>query len=108
MGSGASLPGSLARRIDPNILQTLSGLVRDKIIAVTGTNGKTTTTALLSHVLRSQGKTVLTNQTGANMQNGVVSAFLPAAENRTSPIDYACIEIDEMDAPQIFSQLNPD
>ena len=46
LGNGAVFPGRLAQIIDPEILPALSSQVREKIIAVMGTNGKTTTNSI--------------------------------------------------------------
>ncbi len=106
LGSGASLPGKAALWIDPNILSHLSGMT--KTIVVTGTNGKTTTTSLLTHILRSQGKSVLTNQTGANLLGGIAAAFvLQTGKDGRLHAEYACIEVDEFAALQTLPQLNP-
>ncbi|MDK8539207.1 MAG: DUF1727 domain-containing protein, partial [Enterococcus faecalis] len=73
---GSSYPGKLALKIDPKILDTLA---KDyEIVVVTGTNGKTLTTALTVNILRQEFDEVLTNPTGANMEQGIVSTFLNA------------------------------
>ena len=46
-GSGVTLPGYVARLIDPKILSAMSEMVREKTIVTMGTNGKTTTNAIL-------------------------------------------------------------
>ena len=78
-GSGSSLPGRVARKIDPEILSVMSGMVREKIIAVTGTNGKTTTTSLMAHVLTQSGKRVVWNRMGANLMDGAITSFVQTA-----------------------------
>ena len=50
MGGGSSLPGKITTKIDPNVLTEL-GKNYDVII-VSGTNGKTLTTALIVQVLK--------------------------------------------------------
>ena len=47
MGSGVTLPGLVARLIDPCILSEMSAQIRKKTIVTMGTNGKTTTNSLL-------------------------------------------------------------
>ena len=51
-GSGVTLPGYIARIIDPGILTTMSEMVREKTIVTMGTNGKTTTNCILYHALK--------------------------------------------------------
>lgn len=107
-GGGATLPGYVARLIDPQILSTLSSMVREKIIVTMGTNGKTATNNLLYQSLIAEGKKVLINQAGANMLNGVISAFVLAADKKGHlSADYACIEVDEIDAVHILTELKP-
>ena len=55
-GSGVTLPGYVARRIDPDILKAMAQQVRGKTIVTMGTNGKTTTNAILCRALESEGK----------------------------------------------------
>src|SRR5437588_12141606 len=52
IGGGTSLPGMIARRIDPNVLQSIVGASKAKKIVITGSNGKTKTarmTAAIAH-----------------------------------------------------------
>ncbi|OQB16101.1 MAG: UDP-N-acetylmuramate--L-alanine ligase [Firmicutes bacterium ADurb.Bin193] len=105
---GSSTPGHFALKICPNILKFLSGQVRDGIIAVCGTNGKTTTNNLLCTMLRAEGKKVVCNSLGANMLEGVVTAFASSADlfGRLDA-DFACIEIDEISAVKVFDHFIP-
>ncbi len=108
-GSGLTLPGKVALRIDPDILSELAGTVREKVYAVMGTNGKTTTNAILYAALETQGKTAVINRTGSNMMNGIVSAFVLAADkNGRIDADYACIEVDENASKYVLPKLKPD
>lgn len=108
-GSGSAFPGYVARRIDPEILSVMAARVRGKIIAVTGTNGKTTTNSILYHALKAQGCRVLYNKMGANLLDGVITAFvLASGRGGRLDVDYACIETDEMASTGIFPGLKPD
>ncbi len=60
------------------------------VIAITGTNGKSTTTALIAHVLRSAGKDV---QMGGNIGVGVL-ALEPPAKDRYFVIEMSSFQID--------------
>lgn len=106
---GVTLAGKIALKIDPGILQELSGQVRKKIFVTCGTNGKTTTNNLLCSAIEGEGQKVVCNHTGSNMLNGVVSAFvLTAGLNGNLDADYACIEIDEASTVRIFPHFKPD
>ena len=106
---GSVLPGYVAQLIDPDILQEMAEMVREKIIVAMGTNGKTTTNSIICHALRTEGKKALINRTGANMLNGVISAFVLAAGRwGRLDVDYACIEVDEFASAEILPKLKPD
>lgn len=108
-GSGVTLPGYVARIIDPKILSTMSAMVREKTIVTMGTNGKTTTNSILYHALKAEGKKVIINRTGANMLNGIISAFVLSTDKKGHlDADYACIEVDEIASVTVLPQLRPD
>lgn len=108
-GSGVTLPGYVARLIDPKILSVMSGMIREKTIVTMGTNGKTTTNSILYHALHAEGKTVIINRTGANMLNGIISAFVLATDKKGFlHADYACIEVDEIASVRVLPELKPD
>ena len=66
---GVTWAGQAALLICPDIISCLAGQVREKIFAVCGTNGKTTTNNLLCAALEAEGKKVVCNHTGSNMRN---------------------------------------
>lgn len=108
-GSGVTLPGYVARIIDPRILSAMAEMVREKTIVTMGTNGKTTTNSILYHALKAEGKKVIINRTGANMLNGIISAFVLATDKHCRlDADYACIEVDEIASVRVLPQLKPD
>ncbi|MBQ6907980.1 MAG: Mur ligase family protein [Clostridia bacterium] len=105
---GSSTPGEFALKIYPNILKDLSKQVRKDIIAVCGTNGKTTTNNILNSIIKSSGNKTVCNNVGANMLPGVVTAFISSCSllGRLDA-DYACIEIDEISAAKVFEHFKP-
>lgn len=106
--AGSSAPGSLALKICPDILNILSKQVRKDIIAVCGTNGKTTTNNLLESFLTSCGYKVICNNYGANMLPGVCCAFASSASIFGKlDADFACLEIDEASTVRVFERMHP-
>jgi UDP-N-acetylmuramoylalanine--D-glutamate ligase len=73
-------------------------------IAITGTNGKSTTTALIAHILRESGRDV---QMGGNIGTAILS-LEPPAENRFHVIECSSFQIDLAPslAPSIGVLLN--
>jgi len=59
-------------------------------VAITGTNGKSTTTALIAHILRSAGRDV---QVGGNLGTPILS-LAPPALDRTHVIECSSYQID--------------
>lgn len=102
---GSSFPGQLALKIDPNVLEELA---RDyEIIVVTGTNGKTLTTSLIVNILKQEYGEILTNPTGANLQQGIVATFLSAPKNKGGK-KFAVLEIDEATLKNVTKYITPD
>lgn len=104
MGRGSTYPGKLALQFDKNILDSLA---KDyEIVVVTGTNGKTLTTALTVGILKEAYGQVLTNPSGANMITGIVSSFLMAKKGKSGK-KIAVLEIDEASLPRITQYIKP-
>ncbi|BAK93481.1 Mur ligase family protein [Tetragenococcus halophilus] len=102
---GSSLPGKLALKIDPAILDRLASDY--KVVVVTGTNGKTLTTALTVNILQQEFDDVLTNPTGANMVQGIVSTFL-SANPKNEQKKFAVLEIDEASLSKVTDYIKPE
>ncbi len=105
---GTSMPGHLALLICPDILSRLSRQIKNEIIVVCGTNGKTTTNNLLTSFIESSGYRVVSNLRGANMIWGVCCAFAEKA-NLLGVLraDYACLEIDEASTVKVLQHVKP-
>ena len=70
-----SFPGRVVQKICPDFLTECNNYVNHPRFAVTGTNGKTTTSGVLSEILYKHGLNVINNKLGANMPNGIVTAL---------------------------------
>lgn len=106
LGAGTSLPGKLARKIDPALLKHLGQQVRQDIIAVSGTNGKTTTCGLLAQFLHEAQQQVVHNQLGANMLPGITAALMHQSNlSGELEADYAVLEVDEASLKGVASEL---
>ena len=104
---GSTFPGLVALKIDKNILKTVSK--NYKVILVTGTNGKTTTTSMISNILKKEGLNVITNETGANLYNGIVTTFISNYHfSKNSETRYAVIEVDEANVKFITEHIKPE
>lgn len=100
---GSSLPGRLTLLVDPHILNSFSR--RYDLIVVTGTNGKTLTTALSTQVLRTKYDQVLTNPTGSNMEQGIVTTFVTAPRPHKKGL--AILEVDEANVVKVTQFIKP-
>lgn len=74
IGRGSSLPGEIALKMYPDILSKIK--LPDMVIAVTGSNGKTSTSEMITHILRKQGKRVISNKEGSNLNYGIAAVIL--------------------------------
>ena len=104
--NGSHFPGNLAIKICPDFL---SMVAKPKtIIAVTGTNGKTTTSNLIIDSLEKSGYKVLNNRIGSNILGGVTTTlFNGVSLGNKSKYDIAVLEVDEKSTPKIFKHVTP-
>jgi lipid II isoglutaminyl synthase (glutamine-hydrolysing) len=95
-GGGSAIPGRIAMLIEPNLLSKTLGSLKHGVIFVSGSNGKSTTTALVAGALASQGLKVFSNPSGGNMPQGIGSAVIGQATVTGSlEADVAVLEVDE-------------
>ncbi len=107
-GGGSTYPGLLARRIAPQSLTTLAARLPQGAVVVAGTNGKTTTTRMLSAILRQAGLTPLHNREGANLLSGVTTTLVTNASLTGVPHgDIGLFEVDEASLPAVVRQVQP-
>ena len=94
-GQGTVAGGRAGLRLDPRLLEHLSA--GRQVALVTGTNGKTTTTRLLTVALGATGDAVVSNETGSNMPPGHVAALAGTRARR------AVLETDEVYLPRVLT-----
>ena len=106
VGKGSSLPGKLALKVCPDILSRVQ--LPAHIIAVTGSNGKTSTVEMIAAILRADGKTVVYNEEGSNQIEGVATLILThATMGGRVRADVLLIESDERYAAKSFRYFHP-
>jgi UDP-N-acetylmuramyl tripeptide synthase len=107
-GDGQALPGMVAQALMPEVASVLSQQFGQGVIIVTGTNGKTTTTKLLVEMLTAAGQRVVSNRSGSNMKQGIVSSLIDGASLwgvlRRAPT-IGVFEVDEATVPLIVDAI---
>ena len=103
---GSVLPGQVALKICPGFLSMAS--YPERIISVTGTNGKTTVTNMLTGCLTMDGKRVLSNSSGANTKSGICTMMVRGLSFFGKCRHDICVyEIDEKWTKIIFPIITP-
>ncbi len=110
LGSGSTWPGHIVNYFDKNILNRIFRKnTHLKIIFIVGTNGKTTTTSLISFFLKKLNYRVFFNQEGANLLNGILSTVIKNSNLfGCLNYDFAIFEIDEFSFPIVSKYIQPD
>lgn len=108
-GDGSTWPGHVVLSLEPHFIQTLLKHAKIKIIFVIGTNGKTTTSRMITTMLEKTNHTVIQNTSGANLQNGIASTLLSHA-TITGDIasEYAVFEVDENNLSLLLDDMTPE
>lgn len=76
------------------------------IIAVTGTNGKTSVTNCVAKLFEQSGKKIITNREGNNLDTGICSLLLRNCDmSGKVSADCLILETDESHVPVVYSQL---
>jgi UDP-N-acetylmuramyl tripeptide synthase len=100
-GGGTSLPGKLLWSLDPAAIDALAARLPQGSVAVSATNGKTTTAAMVAAILRPHVR-VAHNDSGANLVSGVASALLRAGDAQLG-----LFEVDEGALPEVTRRVRP-
>jgi UDP-N-acetylmuramyl tripeptide synthase len=99
-GDGSVIGGVISLRLAPDLLSLLAA--GRQVVLVTGTNGKTTTTKLITAALAPLGGEIASNIYGANMEAGLTSALTRAPDARV-----AVLETDEKYIPAMVRATSP-
>jgi lipid II isoglutaminyl synthase (glutamine-hydrolysing) len=104
-GGGSTVPGVVARRVDPRVLARISGRLPRGAVALTGTNGKTTTTRMVGRIFAAAGLRALNNSTGANLATGVTAAVVADTSVSGYPrAEIGLFEVDEASVPRVAAE----
>lgn len=107
IGGGTAAPGLIALNINPNLIHHFSNLLAGTI-AITGTNGKTTTSRMLDSILAKAGVATIHNRAGSNLLRGIASTIIEKwMIGKKLDKVWAIWEIDEAVVPAAVEQINP-
>lgn len=102
-----NFPGSVVLTLCPDFLKHLEK--PEKIIAVTGTNGKTTVSNMLLDILTDNGYDCTNNNFGGNVDTGISAALLKDCTlTGKATKKYCVLEIDERSALRIYPYIHLD
>lgn len=105
--NATNLPGSVVLTICPDFLKYLEK--PEKIIAITGTNGKTTVSNMILDILTDNGYDCTNNNFGGNVDTGITTALLKDSTiSGKARKKYCILEVDERSAPRIYPYVKPD
>lgn len=100
-------PGHLAIKICPDFLGRIEK--PEKVIAVTGTNGKTTCCNMILSIMEDNGYDVLSNKLGSNVDAGIASSLISGSTlSGKAKKKTALFEVDERSSKRIYPYVQPD
>lgn len=96
--------GKIVKKLSPDILKSIK--IDCPVIAVTATNGKTTTNNAIRYMLEQNGKKVVSNREGNNMETGIITTLIKSC-TLTGKIkaDFVTFEVDESYVPIVFKKI---
>ncbi len=105
--SSGNLLGKIAKKMSPNIIKYFK--INCPVIAVTATNGKTTTNNVISYIIKQNGQKVVSNSEGNNMETGIITTLVKASTlSGKIKADYITLEVDESYVPVVFKKIRLD
>jgi UDP-N-acetylmuramyl tripeptide synthase len=107
-GGGSAYPGYIVLKLVPDFLQHVTKQFPNGVVFVLGSNGKSTTTHMISDIVRAHGLRVFTNPSGANLPQGIASALLSEVSSTGRlKADIGILEVDEAFAVELAGILSP-
>jgi UDP-N-acetylmuramyl tripeptide synthase len=108
-GGGTAIAGLAALRVDPGLVRALVPHAGAGAVAVTGTNGKTTTSLMLNRIATEAGLRPLHNRSGSNLLRGVAAMLVDEASPTATIPDaagrLAILEVDEASLPELAGEV---
>ncbi|MDR2620821.1 MAG: hypothetical protein LBC29_06900 [Propionibacteriaceae bacterium] len=105
--NASQFPGKLAMQLCPDFLGRIGKPAR--IIAITGSNGKTTTTNFIADTLAASGVRLLSNKLGSNLEAGIATSLaLGATLKGAASAPVAVFEVDERASRLIYARITPE
>ena len=106
--NGTHYPGYIALKFCPEFLSHLAQ--PKKLIAITGTNGKTTSSNLILDVYAQTNLRIAHNSLGSNIQEGIITTLLKGSNfmGNKAKVDLVILEVDERVSPKIYPYIKPD
>lgn len=100
-GGGTSAPGLVLLKLDPKAIHRMAADLQDGRVVISATNGKTTTTRILSKIADESQLPWLSNTSGANLKSGIASTLLAKGPQQNLGI----FEVDEAVLPEVVQEL---
>ncbi len=106
-GMASSLPGKIATTLSPSILSSFTKQLERGCVAITGTNGKSTTSGLLAAILPMAGYKIIHNRQGANLLAGITASLVDGADlDGSLEANFGLFEVDEAAFPKFAQQAD--
>ena len=110
-GGGTALAGLIGLQLQPGMIRDLAENIGSGSVFITGTNGKTTTSRLISEAVSNAGLVPLANASGSNLLRGIAStlakATTPGGAMPSSATRLGVFEIDEAALPLLLKEVSP-
>ena len=110
-GGGTAASGLVGAWLQPRLIGELASQLGHGSVIVTGTNGKTTTSLLLSDTARAAGLKPLANASGSNLVRGLASTLAlatgPDGQLSEAAERLGVFEVDEATVPLVLRDIHP-